>query len=247
MKQNDAVEQMFEEVVSVDDNALLQVDESKRKPRITDPGWTDYILSLLSDDEKVVNKKNSKSFPKTEGLRRVSNTVLGKVLVTKPHVGNVIYTDKGLIVIALHELVIERSGGEGQLEAWGMSDAREEFLNHPFNKYVSANASTKAMGRAYRDALQLKVCVAEEVNDVQDLTGPEDPEDAQPITDAQKAGIATVCKKLGIDCRKFVSRGPFPSRSIDEVYVGTARKMMAALNGYQTGTPIPENILKEDK
>lgn len=233
--------ELFEQVEEIDDNALAQIPEDKRKPTIGDAEWTDYILSLLADKEYVTIKE--KRIPKTEGLRRVSEKYFGKRIVSESNPTHVLYTDNGLITVATHKLVIDRHDGEGLVEVTGMGDAREEFLSKPFDQYVSANASTKAMGRAYRDALQLQVLVAEELNSISDLQTPEDPEDAQPADSNQKKAIISTCKRLGIDVNKFISYGIFKHSHIDKVLRGTARKMMAILNGYQSGEKIPTEIL----
>jgi hypothetical protein len=233
--------ELFEEVQEVNDNVLAPISDENKKPMLGDIGWTDYVLSLLEKNEFVLVKE--KRIPKTEGLRRISTKIFGKVVRSNSNPVQVLYTENGLITVATHELGIERYGNEGLVEVTGMGDAREEFLSTPFNQYVSANASTKAMGRAYRDLLQLQVLVAEELNSVNDIiTTSDDPDDIKPADSAQQKAIVSTCKRLGVDVDKFISFGSFKHSSIDKVLKGTARKMMAVLNGYQSGTEIPKEI-----
>lgn len=237
---SDSEKQLFEQVESIDDNILQDIPEEQRKPVIGDVNWTDYVLSLLEDKEFVL--VGNKRIPKTDGLRRISAKYFGKVIESSSSLANAIYTDNGLISIVIHKLVIEKYGDEGYVTVVGLGDAREQFLSSPFNQYVSANASTKAMGRAYRDLLQLQVLVAEELNSINDLKISDDPEDLLPINDTQKAGIRSTCKRLGIDLNKFINYGPFKFNSLDKVLTGTGVQMMATLNGYQNGKEIPEDI-----
>lgn len=231
---------LFEQVDEVNDGILQEVPEDKQKPRIGDPEWTDYVLSLLEDGEAITIK--DKKLPKTDALRRISSKILGKLVKSKAHSLQLIPTDKGLIAVVSHELIIDRYGEEGLLEVWGVADVREDCLTFPFNQHVTANASTKAMGRAYRDALQLQVCVAEELNNVGELVVVEDPEDAGPASSEQKSGIKGICRRLNIDVDKFINMGSTKHKNIDKVLKGTARQMMSVLNGYQSGKEIPEDI-----
>ena len=54
------------EVVETVDNSVVE----KKIPTIADLEWTDYVLGLLSDDEKISGN------PTTDGLRRIFETVL---------------------------------------------------------------------------------------------------------------------------------------------------------------------------
>lgn len=231
---------LFEQIDEVDEGALREIPEGKQKPRLGDPQWTEYVLSLLSDNEAVTIK--DKKLPKTEGLRRLSTKIFGKVLKSKAHPPQLVLTEKGLVSAVNHELIVERYGDEGIVEVWGVADVREECLTFPFNQHVTSNCSTKAMGRAYRDLLQLQVCVAEELNNVGELVVVEDPEDACPIDSNHKKAILSTCKRLGIDVDKFINFGPFKHSSLDKVLKGTGRRMMAVLNGYQSGEEPPSEI-----
>lgn len=241
MSELNEVEQMFEQVEPVEGSVLDPKMETNKKPKLGDVEWTDYVLSFLQPNEVVDNK--GQKLPKTDGLRRICNQIMGEIIYSKSLPPNVFMTDRGLVSVVTHELKILR--GDGQLiEIGGVADCREDCLTAPFNQYVTANASTKAMGRAFRDAMQLQVLVAEELNNRNDLivVDSEESEDLQPITSAQIAGIKSLCKRLKIDLQAFINQGSFKYDKLEKVLIGTAKGMMALLNSYQNGKEVPEEI-----
>lgn len=231
--------ELFEEV-EVDDSTLKEIPEDKRKPTIGDPKWTDYILSLLTEKEYVTIK--DKKIPRMDGLRRVCNLVLGRVYSSESYVVGSPDQNNNFTATVQHTIKIKQSDGYDDLVITGVADASREYLQHPFNQYVVANASTKAMARAYRSALELQVLVADELNSVNDLNS--DDEDGQPIESAQKAAIRSLCKRLSIDVDLFINSGAFSYKSLDQIPRGTARQMVGILNGYQSNPDkkIPEDI-----
>lgn len=234
-----AESELFEQIESVDDNALKDIPDSKMKPKLGDENWTEYVLSLLTDKEVVSNK--NQRLPKTDGLRRIVNKVLGRIIISEAHVLDSVSEANHFTATVGHRLVID-CGDDNHITVSGVADASEGNLSPPFNMYVTANASTKALGRALRDALQLQVCVAEELNNIGDLVVVEDPEDAQSADSAQKKAIISTCKRLGIDVDRLLNMGSFRHKNLDSVLKGTARRVMSVLNGYQSGNTIPDEI-----
>lgn len=128
------------------------------------PEWTDHVLSLLSEDEKIAGN------PTTDGLRRIFETALNCVVISSkttiiqsPDISN----EKR--ATAQHELVYKlldpnaiepdllRSVSGAADVYWGNCD--KIYRNHPV-----AVAETRAEGRALRRALRLrKVVAAEEI------------------------------------------------------------------------------------
>lgn len=237
------IESALFEQVEVNDTTLLDIPHDKTHPRIGDVGWTEYILSLLEDGEAVIIK--DKKLPKAEALRRITTKVFGKIVKSKAHPPQIYFNEKGMISVVNHELIVDRYGDEGLKEVWGVADVREECLVFPFSQHVSSNASTKALGRAFRDMLELQVCVAEELNNIGELIVVNDPEDAGPAESSQKKAIQSLCRRMNIDVNKFINSGSNKHKNIDEVLKGTAKKLISILNGYQSGdnNSIPEEIL----
>jgi len=133
----------------------------------SDVEWTDHVLSLLQDDEKIMGN------PTTDGLRRIFETALNctviestSKVVQSPERSNelratVVHTI-GYILnqdSSLHNRVV--SGAADVY--WGNCD--KIYRNHPV-----AVAETRAEGRALRRALKLrKVVAAEELaKDIED-------------------------------------------------------------------------------
>lgn len=232
---------LFEEVQSVDNNALLPIPDDKQKPTWGSEDWSEYVVSLLTDKEVVDNK--GQKLPKTDGLRRIANKILGRVRLSKSYVRECPNEANHFTAVVEHTLSFEDPDGN-YLEVTGVADASSEHLQPPFNKYVTANASTKAMGRAYRDILQLQVCVAEELNQISDMVVVTDHEDAGLADDAQKTAIQSLCRRLKIDVNKFINYGVNKHKNINEVLKGTAKRMISVLNGYQSGEvqQIPDEI-----
>lgn len=225
-------EELFEQVDSIDDAALARIPEEKSKPRMGDPDWSDWVLSQLAPDER--DQKNN--LPKTAGLNRLVYKILGRIIRSETHYVHVPEETNGFTSTVLHTLVIEpRDGGENQIFT-GVGDANDRNCDAPFSRYLSPIASTRALGRACRDALMIKGATAEEISQVAN-----DGDDV-PASSAQKTGIQTLCKRLSIDVDKFINMGQFKFRSLDRVPTGVAESMMGLLNKYQQGTEIPGGI-----
>lgn len=132
-----------------------------------DLGWTDYVLSLLSDDEKIMGN------PTTDGLRRVFEIALNcRIISSTSHVAQAPdpNNEKRATIVhsisyCLNDASLESRGLnvvsiDGAADVyWGNCD--KVYRNHPV-----AVAETRAEGRALRRALKLrKVVAAEELAD----------------------------------------------------------------------------------
>ena len=145
--------------------------EETTKVTPNDLVWTDYVLSLLSDDEKIMGN------PTTDGLRRVFEIALNCNIVSST--SNVIQSpdpsnEKRATVVhsisyCLNDASLEARGLnivsiDGSADVyWGNCD--KIYRNNPV-----AVAETRAEGRALRRALKLrKVVAAEELaNNIED-------------------------------------------------------------------------------
>ncbi len=127
-------------------------------PKPSDPGWTQYVLGKLLEDE--VDGKN----PRVEGLRRIAGELVGDLieegcdLVTAPDESN------GFRACAKAWGVFVTSDGlTKRFEA--LADAHPENCYEDYATYLVAMADTRAKGRMFRNALFLRrVVSAEEVN-----------------------------------------------------------------------------------
>ena len=170
------------------------------KPTINDLGWTDYVLGLLSDDEKIVGN------PTTDGLRRIFEIALNcsviqstSDVVQNPEPSN----EKRATVIHTISYVLNSEGSEiddlnrcrtvsGAADVyWGNCD--KIYRNHPV-----AVAETRAEGRALRRALKLrKVVAAEELS--KDIEDHPDDNSVSKISVNQINFIDVIAQRLNIN------------------------------------------------
>ena len=138
--------------------------ETSNKTDVTpnDIGWTDYVLSLLTDDEKIVGN------PTTDGLRRIFETAMDCVMVdSTSEVCQTPDPNNGQRATVVHSVtyVLKNVPSDSPFNTitvngaadvyWGNCD--KIFRNHPV-----AVAETRAEGRALRRALKLRKVVAAE-------------------------------------------------------------------------------------
>ena len=213
-----------------------------KKPNINDIEWTEYVLSLLSEDEKI------KGNPTTDGLRRVFEIALN-CTVTKstsevsqspdPNNGNratvvhcltyVLNDDK------MDESIKTRTVNGAADVYWGNCD--KIFRNHPV-----AVAETRAEGRALRRALKLrKVVAAEELaEEIEDDIGGHN---AGKITSNQINFMDVLCKRLDINAIKCLENLEL-SLDIDKLDHDSGVSIIRKLSSYQQDTSnIPQTIL----
>lgn len=242
MSEQTAEQALFDEV-EIDDSALADIPEDKRKPTMGDEKWTEHMLSFLT--KKEFTKHNEKEYPTTAGLRRLCTSKFGKILRSVSSLVDAPSENNGYTATVEHELLIREYGTDDELVFTGVADANARNTDPPYNRFLSPNASTKALGRALRDAMQLQIAVAEELSKIAEKEAAEaDDEDFKPIESAQKKAIEAVSKKLGIDVDKLINLGKIKFGSIDELSKGKSRSVMSLLNRYQAGTDIPDNIKK---
>jgi hypothetical protein len=217
--------------IKKEQESLDQQPEEKIIPAIHDIEWTDYVLSFLTDDEKIMGN------PTTDGLRRIFEKVMdcqiieseSKVvqcpsrenemratvqfaLTFKPNVSNTAFIDS-------------RSVSGCADVYWGNCD--KVFRNHPV-----AVAETRAEGRALRRALRLrKVVAAEEI-----ATEVEDHPDANTInkiTNNQINFIDVMSQRLNINVNKLFEQNGLVKENIYDTLHEEAVNIIRKLSYYQ--------------
>lgn len=208
-----------------------------------DPGWTDYVLGLLSDDEKINGN------PTTDGLRRVFEIALDCVVISAestvvqaPDPSN----EKRATVVHTIAYVIKnlpksqedfkhRSVSGSADVYWGNCD--KIFRNHPV-----AVAETRAEGRALRRALKLrKVVAAEEI--AENIEDHVDGLTASKISINQINFIDVLAKRLNIDVVGLFSSLDISYDTIYNMSHDDAVSSIRALNQYQQDlASIPSTI-----
>ena len=204
--------------------------------------WTDHVLGLLSDDEKIMGN------PTTDGLRRIFElalncTVVGadSNVVQSPDLNNerratVTHT---LSFVLNDESVPEafkyRSVSGAADVYWGNCD--KVYRNHPV-----AVAETRAEGRALRRALKLrKVVAAEELAKDIDTEHLEE-QNLGKINSTQINFFDVFGKRLDINLHKLLEHLAIDAKNIYNIAYDDAVKTITTLSGYQQNNDIPEDI-----
>ena len=212
----------------------------KSIPDINDIEWTDYVLGLLSDDEKIAGN------PTTDGLRRVFEIALDCIIIDstsdipqlpEPENGNratVIHSLSYILNDSTLPPEIKSRTVNGAADVyWGNCD--KIYRNHPV-----AVAETRAEGRALRRGLRLrKVVAAEEIaQEVEDL----DSNTVNKITNNQINFIDVMSKRLNINVTKLLSEQNLDT-NVYTVSHSDAVGIIRQLSKYQQDmSSISENI-----
>jgi hypothetical protein len=208
-----------------------------------DQGWTDHVLSLLSDDEKI------KGNPTTDGLRRIFEIALDCVVigadstvVQSPDPSN----EKRATVVHNLSYVLKnlpqdqedikyRSVSGAADVYWGNCD--KIFRNHPV-----AVAETRAEGRALRRALKLrKVVAAEEI--AENIEDNVDGLNVSKISSNQINFIDVLSKRLNINTISLFGSLDLVYDSIYNINHEDAVSAIQKLNQYQQDlSSLPESL-----
>lgn len=219
------------------------VEVSSKKVLPNDIEWTDYVLSMLSDDEKIAGN------PTTDGLRRIFETVLDCVVVgahtdvvqspspdnekraTVTHTLSYVLKDPELADPSLKH----RSVSGAADVYWGNCD--KVYRNHPV-----AVAETRAEGRALRRALKLrKVVAAEEI--AKDIEDHPDHDTVTKITNNQINFIDVLAKRLDINIIKLFEKLALNTSNIYNIGHEDAVGVVTTLTSYQQTNNIPAELV----
>jgi hypothetical protein len=213
-----------------------------KKPSINDIEWTDYVLELLSDDEKI------KGNPTTDGLRRIFEVAMNcSITQSLSEVCQSPDPNNGNRATVVHSLtyILKDSGLDSPFNTitvngaadvyWGNCD--KIFRNHPV-----AVAETRAEGRALRRGLRLrKVVAAEEI--AEEIEDDIDGHNAGKISNNQLNFMDVLCKRLDINAAKYLESMDL-SVDIDKLDHNNGVSIIRKLSSYQQDTSnIPETIL----
>lgn len=206
--------------------------------------WTDYVLGLLSDDEKINGN------PTTDGLRRVFEIALKcRIIASNTNVIQSPSPDNEKRATVVHSIVyclndvnpdrpdLNNVSVDGSADVyWGNCD--KVYRNHPV-----AVAETRAEGRALRRALKLrKVVAAEEL--AKDIEDHPDENTVSKITNNQINFIDVLAKRLNINVSKLLESNALESKNIYILSHDNAVSVIRLLSQYQQDIgKIPEEIL----
>jgi len=213
-------------------------------PTIHDIEWTDYVLSFLTDDEKIMGN------PTTDGLRRVFEKVMDcQILDAESRVVQCPSRENEMRATVEFSLsfksndanhdnyITKRVTGCADVY-WGNCD--KVFRNHPV-----AVAETRAEGRALRRALRLrKVVAAEEI--AEEIEDHVDGFTVNKITNNQINFIDVMAKRLNINIQKLTLQLDINEENIYNITYEDAVKISTKLAEYQQSNNISEDIIGFD-
>ena len=139
-----------------------KVCEENQEHYMTDDDWTEYVLSLL-DEDQLYN-----GYPKVDGLRRV----MGKLgfIILDSEVSVIQAPNENNNYTATVEYCIRYNTDETQYKSSvtyrDVADASKGEFGPPFNKHITAIAATRAEGRTIRKLLRLKNVLTHEEKDL---------------------------------------------------------------------------------
>ena len=228
--------------------SLDQQLEQKLTPTIHDIEWTDYVLSQLTDDEKIMGN------PTTDGLRRVFEKVMDcEIMEATTKVDQTPSRDNEMRATVTFSLTFKPNAiTESRLGLyntklvtgaadvyWGNCD--KIFRNHPV-----AVAETRAEGRALRRALRLrKVVAAEELaEEIEDhITG----HSVDKITNNQINFIDVMAKRLDVNVNKLLEiELDIKTDNVYNIQYDDAVKVASVLALYQQKDEVPDTVIGFD-
>lgn len=217
--------------------------EAVTEVKINDIGWTDYVLSLLSEDEKI------KGNPTTDGLRRIFETAMNCVVIdSTSEVCQAPDPNNGQRATVVHSLtyvlkdgnvdsIINQRTVNGAADVyWGNCD--KIFRNHPV-----AVAETRAEGRALRRGLRLrKVVAAEEI--AEDIADDIDGHSVSKISSNQINYMDIMAKRLNININKLLETLGIEDKNVHNLMHDKGVAIIKSLSEYQQSvSDIPDSIL----
>lgn len=221
-----------------------QTDNNQAQiPTPNDLSWTDYVLGLLSDDEKI------KGNPTTDGLRRIFEIALNcTVIHSESNVVQCPSPDNEKRATVSHTLtyVINKDGLDPSFLIRSVSGAADVYWGNcdkVYRNHPVAVAETRAEGRALRRALKLrKVIAAEEM--VEDIDDHPDANTVNKITNNQINFIDVIGQRLNIDVKKLLKQNNLDDQNIYSLHHEDAVNIIRLLSRYQQSVAdIPESIL----
>ena len=232
------IEESIDDTVATNDQIV--------PPLPTDPAWNDYVMAQFVPEELQDGN------PTVDGLRRVVELLVGEVSASVTTITQVPNPNNGWTATATHNINIRDTDGNGRCYS-GSADAHPDNTEHPYSKYPTAIAETRAEARALRRVLRLRTIAAEEVASV--INGTPTSTKIESINDQQLNVIdilANNTRGKNIDV-VALAKSILPSyNSIRKLSHDDGITLLTDLNKYQRGEKgfesVPDTLLgyKED-
>jgi hypothetical protein len=235
------------ETVPSNDTSLseTQVDDKKNLTP-NDLEWTDHVLGLLSDDEKISGN------PTTDGLRRIFEIALNCTVVEST--SNVVQTPdisnekRATVVHTISYVLNDGYENSSLLKTRAVSGAADVYWGNcdkVFRNHPVAVAETRAEGRALRRGLKLrKVVAAEEL--AKDIEDHPDHDTVTKITNNQLNFMDVLAKRLDINMTKLLEKLALPVDNLYNISYNDAVNVVTQLTQHQQQNNVSEDILGYD-
>ena len=235
-----AVEATKEEVIL---ESVPVIDEEQKELTPNHIGWTDYVLSLLSDDEKISGN------PTTDGLRRIFEIALNCDLVESsseiPQVPSPENEKRATVIHRLAYYLKDASIPEHSRfrTVSGSADVFWGNCDKVYRNYPVAVAETRAEGRALRRALKLrKVVAAEEM--AKDLEDHPDENSVSKISVNQINFIDIIAQRLNINVTNLIKTLAISEDNVYNISHENAVSIIKNLTSYQQDmNKIPTDLM----
>lgn len=216
-------------------------DEPDEGPPMTDPKWSEFVLSHFSEDELDPDGR-----PLVAGLRRVARLLLGPILYSGPAPGLPFqapslltgFEKLGILQPAVVGYMVEilwcrdvQQTGPYKATFVDVADVYSGNTDPDYARHASATASTKAESRCLRKALGLKGIAAEEKTVVPSIEAMLD----GMITPDQVNFIRVLCARNDINVEKYINSGKKKYASVYDIEAGVALKMVEYLSDLENG------------
>lgn len=205
--------------------------------------WTDHVLDLLSEDEKI------KGNPTTDGLRRIFEIALNCTIIDSS--SNVVQSpspenEKRATVVHSLTYVLNDDTTPDETKYRSVSGAADVYWGNCdkiYRNYPVSVAETRAEGRALRRGLKLKkVVAAEEI--VENIEDHPDNNTVSKITPNQINFIDVVAQRLNIDVIKLFKLHNLSQDNIYDTLHEDAVNVIRILSKYQQNiNDIPSDIM----
>lgn len=211
-----------------------ETKENTKEKKITyhDLEWNDYVLGLLSEDEKISGN------PTTDGLRRIFEIAMNcdivdsiSEVVQSPTIDN----EKRATVVHTLSYIVHTDKEKYPRTVSGAADVYWGNCDKVFRNHPVAVAETRAEGRALRRGLRLrKVVTADEV-----ATETEDSPDGNNISKVsnnQLNFMDVLARRLDIDMEKLLNSSGHTDKNVYNIEHSVAVDIIKNLSSYQQDT-----------
>tara|TARA_R110000824_G_scaffold7728_2_gene34976 strand:+ start:16538 stop:17419 length:882 start_codon:yes stop_codon:yes gene_type:complete len=211
----------------------IKKEVKSSESNINDPGWTDYVLSQLTEKE-VQNGR-----PTVHGLRRITEISYGEVIESLSDIEQLPDTNNGNRATVKASLTVERYDGK-MVKFQGVCDVNHSNTEAAYAKHAVATAESRAEARAYKKMLRLNILTAEETVDPTQIDDPGD-----KIRPQQEKMINVLSERLSVNLDKLLEKWDLTPDTLGLTNHSTAKDICGTINSFQT-TGVPEQYRLEN-